>query len=191
MRAEGLAIQQTGRSVANVWTCPNHLGVVPGLPLGLPAYDSMQQQWDIGYQYFGGIGVTCNGIVTTWQPSLGSGGSYTAHSPIKLGLSKPYWCLAAEANIKNGANGAWGIQNGDGNMYNNALFNNLPPHPQGGKPAGGNEVFADGSAKWCKYSTMYEFHDWANGRFGFWYQDSTDFDQNLLNAMPSLSAANY
>jgi prepilin-type N-terminal cleavage/methylation domain-containing protein len=197
LKSAGLTVQQTGRSVANVWTCPNHPGVVPGIPLGLPYYETGQAQWDIGYQYFGGIGQNQNGVVTEWEPTItGSTTKYPAHSPVKLGLSKPYWALAAEENILNTSTLPWGkitdtstvgAPNGEAALFGGGL----PPHPKAGRPAGGNEVFADGSAKWCKYETMYEFHDWANGRYGFWYQDSTDFDPTLLAAMPSLSATKY
>src|SRR5690348_14826760 len=40
----GLVVQS---NTASVWTCPNR----PGFPL----YEASYPQWDIGYQYFGGI----------------------------------------------------------------------------------------------------------------------------------------
>ena len=66
-------------------------------------------------------------------------------------------------------------------------YGKIPPHPApGGVPAGGNEVFADNSAKWCKFADMYRFNRYEGG-IGtidvFWYQESTGFDSTLLNAM--------
>jgi hypothetical protein len=167
-----------------IWRCPDHPGIVSGVPNGLPVYDAGLAQWDIGYQYFGGI--------ANWTPSLGGGaGTYSGHSPIKLSQSQPYWTLAADDVIKNGT--AWGAPNGDGSMYNNALFNGLPPHHTSDSlvPQGGNEVFADGSARWCQFETMYELSDWGNGKYCFWYQDSRDFSASLVSALPSLRATNY
>jgi len=71
-------------------------------------------------------------------------------------------------------------------------YGNIPPHPTkspSGNPAGGNEVFTDGSAKWCQFATMYQFNSYA-GAIGnvsaYWYQASTDFSPTLLAALPSL-----
>jgi hypothetical protein len=37
---------------------------------------------------------------------------------------------------------------------------------------------------------MSEFSDWGNS-YLFWYQDSADFEQSLLDALPKMSAANF
>ena len=71
-------------------------------------------------------------------------------------------------------------------------FANLPPHKdRQGRPAGGSAVYADGSARWVKYETMYAFHTWRTDRLLFWYQDSSDFEQNLISALNTLSARNF
>jgi hypothetical protein len=59
-------------------------------------------------------------------------------------------------------------------------------------PAGGNEVFCDGSARWIKFSEMYYLHTWTSdvtgsgGKKCFFYQDSSDFDPLLTQQLPSL-----
>jgi prepilin-type N-terminal cleavage/methylation domain-containing protein len=169
----GLSLTTNNLNKLDIWTCPNHINASYG---GLPQYDSGNQQWVIGYFYLGGMPVWNN-----------SSGLFTAHSPIKLSTSKPYWALGADENLKR--DGVWNGPDAEDNG-NNALlacFKGLPPHPKGQYPAGGNEVFADGSAKWSKWQTMYYFHTWgANQSQCYWYQDSSDFEQSLLNALPSL-----
>jgi prepilin-type N-terminal cleavage/methylation domain-containing protein len=155
--------------INTVWTCPNR----PGLPW----FDSGQAQWVLGYQYFGGL--------TNWNAMIGAG-PFNSHSPVKLGDSKPYWALAADANIR--VANKWGSVDTSSGQD---TFAHLPPHPKGIKPAGGNEVFADGSGRWIKWETMYQFHTWRTDRNCFWYQDRTDFEQNLINTLPSMSASNF
>ena len=146
-----------------VWTCSNRPG--------FPQFDSAGNQYIIGYQYFGGI--------TTW---LNSAGSFAARSPIKLSNAKPAWCLAADAVMK--IDGGWGVST-------SPYFQGMPPHHASGSlPAGGNEVFADGSATWCKFQTMYYLTTWNAGgtRIAYFYQDSTDFDPTLVPQLNSLAA---
>jgi prepilin-type N-terminal cleavage/methylation domain-containing protein len=170
----------------SIWTCPNR-----SLNLPVPHADGLQ--WYIGYTYFGGI--------TRWSsvpagsplnPSPGPKG----YSPVKLATSKPYWTLASDANMKVGASGPgtgqWTGQyfNTDPNSIWRFEYDLSPPHPvKSGDPAGGNEVFADGSARWCKYTDMYRFLNYAGaiGRIDlYFYQEPSDFDPALVNILPSL-----
>jgi len=154
-------------NTTTVWSCPNR----PGLPI----WDG--SQWVLGYQYFGGL--------TNWFPPVG--GPYRSHSPVKLGQAKPHWALAADAVVK--VNGAWG---GPEPASAPATFSNLPPHKDHGRPVGGNEVFVDGSARWIKYQDMYALHTWnTGGRICLWFQESSDFEQNLLTGLPSIAASKY
>ena len=139
----GLVVSSNGFTI---WSCPNR----PSLPQYNPAYN----QWGIGYQYYGGV--------TNWLNNLRPGGVQSA-SPIKLATSKPSWMLAADFVIRfdAGAGMVWG----DPTQVPPSGFVNLPAHKTGssGAPAGGNEVFVDGSARWIKAKDMVYIHSWAPG----------------------------
>ncbi|HMP81581.1 MAG TPA: prepilin-type N-terminal cleavage/methylation domain-containing protein [Verrucomicrobiota bacterium] len=165
----------------SVWTCPNR-------QLNLPVPHASSPQWYIGYTYFGGI--------TRWSSVPGGSNPFapnpapSAYSPIKLSLAKPHWTLASDANMKvngqwtsqfdfSGANAAWRFE-----------YDLSPPHPaKNGDPVGGNQVFADGSARWAKFADMYRFIRYA-GAIGqidcYFYQDSSDFAPTFVNVLPNL-----
>jgi len=161
----GLVIRSNANSV---WTCPNR----PGLPVYEPPG---LDQWVIGYQYFGGV--------TNW---MNPAGSFNSCSPVKLGLSRAHWVLAADCVMK--INGAWG-GNEAGREF---VYNNMPQHLKcgtGGKvPQGGNEVFVDGSGAWIKAEKMYYLTTWATGsRDAYFYQNPEDFDPRLKPQLPQLA----
>lgn len=160
-------------NTASVWACPNR----PNLPF----FDSVYNQWVIGYEYFGGL--------TNWYPANPST-PYPSHSPVKLGNARPGWVLAADSNIKMGSANLWA---GNAVPVSNAryyVYANIPPHPNNGIPAGGNEVCADGSAGWRQFNTMLHYTMWS-GSFDadtevYWNQDTSDFDPTLTSLLPSL-----
>ena len=168
----------------NIWTCPDR----PPLPvtvnnIPLPAYDAGGAQYLIGYQYFGGS------VGQAWQWTSTVGGTFQFHSPIKLGSAKAYWAMGADDICNYNKNGNWGPQV-DPYEPNQNFTAHEPPHVKNGKPAGGNEVFCDGSAAWCQWLTMSEFSDWGNS-YLFWYQDPTDFEPTLLAKLPQMSAKSF
>lgn len=156
-------------NASSVWTCPSRVDTVGHLPVFTPGGGAGNvDQWVIGYEYMGGM--------TNWQTLGGVRGS---HSPATLSGSKNYWVLAADAVVQDGS--GWGHLNAQtsGQLY---YWDNLPPHrAQGSIPAGGNELFVDGSVQWELYQTMYCFATYVgnNGipRDWFWYQDATDFER--------------
>lgn len=170
LKSIGLMVQS---NMPSIWTCPDR-------PT-LPNFSTVFNEWNIGYQYFGGVVTWANPIYTSGNPG---------HSPVKLGNAKPYWCLAADAVIR-GGNG-WGqpMQNAENN---DACYVDLPQHRKGNGlyPAGGNEVFCDGSSQWCKIDTMRFLTSWepASGsdRQCYFYQDSQDFEPLLLQRLNSLA----
>jgi len=161
----------------SVWICPDRFGTPSP---GLPTYNGSSQLY-IGYCYFGGM--------TTWTLSP-TGKSY---SPVKLASAKSYWALGADCNQKVNATAAGGgTWAGAASAGGTAEweYGRIPAHPtKGGKPAGGNEVFADGSAQWCRFATMHRFNSWVSpiGNLdSYWYQDASDFEAALLARLPTL-----
>jgi len=138
----------------SIWSCPNR----PGLPWLDPVYN----QWNIGYQYFGGI--------TTWLNPLGTFQNQS-RSPVKLASSKPHWVLAADAVVETEM--GWGSPD----PTHAGVYDNLPPHHgMNSFPEGGNELFADGSARWIKVDQMRLLTTWnVQDRKCYFYQDRVDF----------------
>ena len=149
---EERAAQQLGLTVSNrnssIWTCPNR-------PT-FPQYERDFDQWIIGYQYFGGI--------ETW---INPAGSFPSRSPVKLGQAQPGWVLAADATMK--IDNKWG-------GGRDTAFKDMPPHRAGGSarpPAGGNQLYVDGSASWMRFERMLFIHSWDAGgtRDAYFYQE--------------------
>jgi prepilin-type N-terminal cleavage/methylation domain-containing protein len=163
------AVQTYLRVSANnrsIWTCPNR-------PLDLPALSG--GQWYIGYSYFGGM--------SYWTSS-----PQESYSPVLFSTCKPWWALGADALMK--ANGVWtGTASPPGSQYY-FEYGIVPSHPmRGGEPDGGNQVFADGSGRWCRFDSMYRFNQYG-GAIGnidtYWYQDTMGFNSTLLASLPNL-----
>ena len=160
-----------GLSVATnaptIWSCPNR----PSLPNFSAAFN----EWNIGYQYFGGI--------TNWINPLGSMYGY---SPIKMATAKPWWCFAADTIFKGGGGTAWG-QPPVQDYGNPQAYVNLPQHHGSHSlfPDGGNEAFVDGSASWEPIRNMRFLTSWDAGgdRDLYFYQDSRDFDAHLIQRL--------
>jgi prepilin-type N-terminal cleavage/methylation domain-containing protein len=156
----------------SVWSCPGRRGV--------PQYEAAYDQWVLGYQYFGGI--------ETWNNPAGN---FNSRSPVKLGQAKAFWTLAADTVMK--INGSWGGQEPGARAF---VYADMPQH-RGSRsmvPAGGNQVFADGSARWIKFQEMFFLHTWnsspsfTSSRVAYFYQDSSDFEPLLKQQMPSLKS---
>jgi prepilin-type N-terminal cleavage/methylation domain-containing protein len=143
----GLSVAQTNSR--SVWGCPNRPG--------FPDYDPGYKQFLIGYQYYGGI--------ATWKNNLGT--FSPSASPIKTATSRPSWMLAADLVARpDGINWSYPYTPGSG-------WSTLPAHKEvsGRLPAGGNEVFVDGSARWIKARQMVFVHSWNPTRELYIYQD--------------------
>lgn len=155
---------------ANVWCCPSRKGMPRFEPGANP------DQWVIGYDYMGGL--------SSWVTPAGT---FKSHSPDKLSLAKPYWVLGADAIIKMG--NTWADRYVSASDARYWVYADCPPHKAGSEPAGGNEVFADGSAEWRKFNSWYRFSQ-RNGAYGitytYWSQDAADFEPTLQAALPKL-----
>lgn len=122
----------------SVWDCPDR----PGFPKYSPGYN----QYLTAYQYYGGI--------STWMDNVYNGPSA---SPIKTTTAKSYWMLCADVVAQpDGVHWYWPMDASG--------WSELPAHKDGDAliPAGGNEVFADGSAQWVKANLMMYIHSWAS-----------------------------
>jgi prepilin-type N-terminal cleavage/methylation domain-containing protein len=144
-----------GASISpSVWTCPNR----PSLPAnggGTPP------TYALGYQFFGGV--------KSWNLVFGT---YASASPVKTTSSKAGWMLASDAIIQFSYNGdpiGWG----DATVPPTNGLTSLPAHRRGNNPAGGNELFADGSVSWVKVETMLNLYSYtgAGGRYFYFYQE--------------------
>jgi prepilin-type N-terminal cleavage/methylation domain-containing protein len=158
MKSVGLTVQSNSPTI---WTCPNR-------PT-LPSFDATFQQWNIGYQYFGGITTWVNPLAQAGMPSL---------SPVKLAKSRAHWTLAADAIVE--------VETGWGGTTptNPELYVNLPPHRScsSPNPAGGNQTFIDGSGRWIKIDQMRFLTTWNVGtRLCYFWQDRLDFPIALRN----------
>ena len=131
-----------------IWRCPNN----PGL--------TMQSgiNYVIGYQYYGGV--------DNWINNLGT---FKSCSPIKVTLSKSTWMLASDFTAKeDGSKPNWNQIDAGGV----SAWDNMPRHPtRDMKPAGNNEVFIDGSARWIKGQDLMYIHTWGAGHEFYFYQE--------------------
>jgi type II secretory pathway pseudopilin PulG len=143
----GLFVTQTNSR--SVWACANR----PEFPM----YDRGYGEFLIGYAYFGGI--------EQWHNDLGD---FNSCSPVKTSTSKPTWMLAADVVAQpDGVHWNYPYTPGDG-------WSSLPAHkdPANRIPAGGSEVFIDGSARWIKASKKMMFlHSWSVDRVIYFYQE--------------------
>jgi len=159
----GMVLKDQATEQNNVWSCPTR----SFLPRRDPASPN---QIAIGYQYFGGI--------TVWQNAAGT--INNAPSPVKLGTSRPNRCLAADSNARFSPEG-WGY---DGHSTG---FADKVPHPRSSRkhPDGGNQLFADGSARWVKFEQMYFLTSWNPGtrRLFAYQEDWENVTPSQRNAM--------
>ena len=146
----------TGTSTGpTIWSCPNRPS--------LPALNISGGTWSIGFMYFGGI--------PTWSSTTAGKNGVASASPVKNSQSKAGWMLCADLVVQlNGT--AWS----DSTALPYSGTYALPAHKRNGAlvPAGGDEVFADGSVRWYQASKMVNLYS-ANGanqyNFYFWQDD--------------------
>ncbi len=170
----------TTNAAPTVWACPERAA-------GLPYTDGGDNQVVIGYAYMGGMTIWEN-----FSPNISTPNNPTAFSPVKLSSAKPDWVLGADSVLKIG--GKWSAIVAVKTAYQ-AEYADVPPHvAPGGRAAGANEVFTDGSAGWYNAynggrGNMWRFNTYA-GALGqtdiYWYQDANGFSQTELNLLPNL-----
>ncbi|MGH7981254.1 MAG: prepilin-type N-terminal cleavage/methylation domain-containing protein [Limisphaerales bacterium] len=156
-----------------IWTCPDRNANLPYQDIINP----LEQQLYIGYSYMCGM--------TNWF--IPSGPKIKSYSPVKLSEAKPWWVIGADGISK--VNNMWSGQVKNLSGIFAYEYGNIPPHKNGTDCAGGNEVFTDGSASWCRWQTMHKFNNFV-GEPGpediYWYQDPRDFSPTLNGLLKNL-----
>jgi prepilin-type N-terminal cleavage/methylation domain-containing protein len=140
-RSKSVNLDPTKTNVTCIWVCPNQNN-------GRASYTASETppQWQIGYQYLGGV--------VSWYNTMGY---FPSLSPVKLSQAKPGWVLAAEDNYYNPSISSWHA-----------------PHPRPGSkvPAGGNHLHADGSVYWIKPEKYYQITTFSTSeRLWYFFQE--------------------
>ena len=139
-QSKAVGLDPTQTNSPSIWVCPE-------LSNGLASYNpsTTPPQWQIGYQYLGGV--------TLWNNLQGT---FPSLSPQKLSTAKGSWVLASEDIVYNGT--TWSANH----RRRGANF-----------PDGGNELLADGSVSWVKVERMYEIttYDTAAHLWYFYQED--------------------
>lgn len=137
---KGLALDTNNFSAAtnnaSVWECPD-------LGIGSVSYNTTTTppQWEIGYQYFGGIYWWYNVVIT---------GGIASASPIQLSKAKPSWVLAADLVCKDPTVAA------GQNPWADVSGVNLVAHkrPSAQYPDGANHLTVDGAVNWIRWENL-------------------------------------
>jgi prepilin-type N-terminal cleavage/methylation domain-containing protein len=138
--SKSVGLDPTQTNTPSIWVCPELNNGLASLNTGTTPY-----QWQIGYQYLGGV--------TSW---VNLQGTFVSHSPQKLSLSNPRWVLTAEDIVyENGT--TWSANH----HRAHAAF-----------PDGGNHLTADGSVAWIKVEQTFEITTYSTStRLWYFYQD--------------------
>jgi prepilin-type N-terminal cleavage/methylation domain-containing protein len=152
-------LDPTKTNIPSIWSCPEINGGLCSLNTG-----PTPPQWQIGYQYLGGV--------TNW---VNLQGKFASLSPVKLSTAKPIWVLASEdvVYLKDNTPPAW---------------QQVHVRPKSGFPDGGNELAVDGSVEWIKVENMYEITTYdTSDRLWYFYQ--SDLSTSIQNPTTLASLA--
>ncbi len=147
-------LDPTQTNTASVWGCPS-------FGLGSVEYNSTTTppQWDVGYQYFGGI---------YWWYNLAYSSGITSCSPTKLSNSRPSWVLAADLVCKNPSITS-------GNPWadvTSPLKKVAHQRSNAAYPDGANHLTVDGSVNWIKWEKLLQINTFdPSTRLFYFYQD--------------------
>ena len=172
--AKDIDLDLTQTNSASVWCCPDLLGY--GTSYNANPGGTGGPQWQIGYQYFGGI--------YWWYGRFYSG--LKSSSPTKLGNSKPSWVLAADLICKytGGTGNPWGASTRPAKSSNGLVAHQ---RPNARFPDGGNHLTVDGSVHWIKFENTLAITSFAPGSYNYYFYQE---DLGAMNPafIPSLQA---
>jgi prepilin-type N-terminal cleavage/methylation domain-containing protein len=166
--AKSVNLDATQTNADSIWCCPNLAGY--GTSYNANPGGTGGPQWQIGYQYFGGIYWWYN----RFYPGVASA------SPIKLPTARPDWVLAADLICKytGGTGNPWGASTGG-----------FVAHQRPGTrfPDGGNHLTVDGSAHWIRFENTLAITSFAPGSYMYYFYQA---DLGTMNpgVVPSLQA---
>jgi prepilin-type N-terminal cleavage/methylation domain-containing protein len=139
-QSKEIGLDPTHTNSASIWVCPE-------LNNGLASLNTAPNppQWQIGYQYLGGV--------TNWQNAQGT---FASLSPVKLGRAKARWVLAAEDIV----------------FSDGATWSANHRRPKRAFPDGGNHLTADGAVAWIKVEQTFQITSYnSSTRAWYFYQD--------------------
>lgn len=138
-QSKAVGLDPTQTNSASIWVCPE---INNGLAVYNPS--TSPPQWQVGYQYLGGI--------TLWNNKVGT---FPSLSPQKLSTSRGSWVLASEDIF-----------------YDGTKWSSPHKRQRANFPDGGNELLADGSVSWVKVERMYEITTYdTSARQWYFYQE--------------------
>ena len=147
-------LDPTKTNTASVWECPS-------LGAGSAAYNdtTIPPQWNVGYQYMGGI--------YWWFNQAYSMGIASA-SPTKLSNAKPSWVLAADLVCRNPS-----VSSGNPWADVTSPLNKVPHQRFGANyPDGANHLTVDGSVNWIKMQNLLQLNTFStSSRLFYFYQE--------------------
>jgi prepilin-type N-terminal cleavage/methylation domain-containing protein len=147
-------LDPTQTNTASVWACPS-------LGIGSVVYNGTvtPPQWNVGYQYMGGI---------YWWYNVANSSGIVSASPTKLSNAKPSWVLAADLVCKNPSLSS-------GNPWADVTSPlKLVAHqrPNAQYPDGANHLTVDGSVNWVKWEKLLQINTFdTSSRLFYFYQD--------------------
>jgi prepilin-type N-terminal cleavage/methylation domain-containing protein len=160
-QAKLVNIDLTVSNRPSVWCCPDLAGYgtfynpTPGGTGG--------PQWQIGYQYFGGI--------YWWYSKFYS--ALRSSSPTKLSSARPDWTLASDLICK--------CTGGTGNPWG-ASTRGYVAHQRPGVsyPDGGNHLAVDDSVRWVKFENTLAVTSFSPGSYNYYFYQE---DHGLINPL--------
>jgi prepilin-type N-terminal cleavage/methylation domain-containing protein len=151
--SKDINLDPTQTNTATVWACPS-LGIGSVLYNGT----TTPPQWNVGYQYFGGI---------YWWYNVAISTGIASSSPVKLSSAKPSWVLAADLVCKDPTVAAG--QNPWADVSGVNLVAHQRPHAQ--FPDGANHLTVDSSVNWIKWENLLQITTFdTSDRLFYFYQ---------------------
>jgi prepilin-type N-terminal cleavage/methylation domain-containing protein len=154
--AKEVNLDATATNGPSIWCCPD----LADYGTSFNENTGFTPQWQIGYQYFGGIYWWHN----TWYNNGPASGFIPSASPIKLANSKPIWVLASDLICNYTGtpigNNPWGGSTGG-----------FVAHQRGGAPFpdGGNHLTVDGSVQWIKIENTLAITTFDPGKYHYYF----------------------